>query len=195
MQTINVVADIAEWITSVEAARHMGKNVRTVQEYAKEGRIHTKPAGNPQKPHQRLYSGADVARLIGNPGPERRGGARQTDSQQLQKVKPTQQDRALDTVSIVGQIMIAHKAEVQLLADQLERISSQSAKNLENVVSMILNAQRAESDANRERLKAEREDARERWEMERQERIERRRSRLTVVPASPQNTRARKAHA
>lgn len=169
-----------EWLTTSAAAKLLGKGERTLQEWAKTGKIKTKSAGIPTNPLQRLYEGKDVARLIAEAQPKGKWRPKPTE-RALTHVKPTQNERALDTVSLVGNLVLNHKAEMEMLMRQFE-----------SIVSLVLTSQKAEADANRERLKAEREDARERWELERQDRLDRRKSRAIAVP---QPIKVRKAHA
>lgn len=189
MQTINIIPKIeADWLTTSEVAKLLGKNARTVQEMGKDGRIVTKPAGNPKNPTQRLYDAKHVAALMANapepsPAALRKREARKAAGAKPQftsanaltrSLKPSQSERALDVVSIVGTQAINHRAEMEMIVSQMGR-------NFENLLNMVLSSQKAEADANRERLRAEREDARERWEIERRDRLERRRTSPTTA--------------
>jgi excisionase family DNA binding protein len=176
------------WMTTVEAAERLGKSERTVQEMGRDGRLRSKQGVRPDQPRARFYNAEDVERyLTAKPEPSPDSLARREATHKAKQLAPmpakrelakvqAQSERALDTVSIVGQIMVSHKAELQTLVDLHTR-------SLETVVNLILSAQKAEADANRERLKAEREDARERWEIERRDRLERRVSRTMAAKA------------
>ena len=178
-----------DWLTTEETAKALGKHERTVQKMAKAGLLKWKLADRPGTGRGRLYDANDVKEHLPNaprPQPQEPHRRRLVASPKLLGHKLTQTERALDTISIVGNLVAGHKAELQMLIDQ-------SAQNLETVVTLILNAQKEEAAANRERLKAEREDARERWEIERQDRLERLKHRLTPQPTAFQ-AKTRKAH-
>jgi hypothetical protein len=199
MQTINLVPKMpSDWLSAKQTAKLLGKGERTVQQMARDGRIRTKVGGEPSNPLKRLYDANDVERILaGMPVKDEPSKASPPPSQEqglARAPKPSQGERALDMVNIVGNIVAGHKAEIELQKVQMEMLVTHLSRSLESVVGLILSAQKAESDANRERLKAEREDAREQrlerreWEREREER---RKTRLVAVPAA----KARKAGA
>lgn len=182
-QTIDV-SPANEWLTTEEAARLLGRAPRTVQKMAKEGLLAWKPAGNSKQPHQRLYDAADVTRIAG-------GAPRPPANRELALRKPPPSERNLDMVSILGNLAAGHKGEIEALiaqsTHQVELLIAQSARQLETVVTLILGHQKAEADANRERLNAERADARERWELERRDRAAKlkRQARAAKTPKTP----------
>jgi hypothetical protein len=197
MQTINLVPKMpSDWLSAKQTAKLLGKGERTVQQMARDGRIRTKLGAEPSNPLKRLYDANDVERILaGMPVKDEPSKASPPAPEQglARAPKPSQGERALDMVNIVGNIVAGHKAEIELQKAQMEMLVTHLSRSLESVVGLILSAQKAESDANRERLKAEREDAREQrlerreWEREREER----RKTLVAVPAA----KARKAHA
>jgi excisionase family DNA binding protein len=168
-----------EWYPSEEAAQRLNISLRTLQKWAEKGHLKFKTIQ--QGSHRfRVYDAADVDRLRESGPPEPRPQPQKPEPDLVitkQSKAELQAARALDTVSIVGNLVASHKSEMEMLVAQMGR-------NLEAVVNMILTAQKAEADANRERLKAEREDARERWEIERQDRLERRKNRSAGANAA-----------
>jgi hypothetical protein len=148
-------------MTTDEVAKAVRKDHRTVQQLGKAQVIKSTKEAMPRGGSRRMYDPQSVQDYLQNPGKlhpkTTTQPAANANGQALVRSRSaaSQNERALDTVSIVGQMLAAQKSQ------------------LETVVSLILNAQKAEADANRERLKAEREDARERWELERKEARER----------------------
>jgi Helix-turn-helix domain len=161
----------SDWLTTPEASEELGKSVRTLQKYAKAGAIHWKMGSREGRKPERLYSLADVEKARDNPPsnveppravPEkpRLLPSAKPEPPVLQKAHHRQEERALDTVSIVGQIMAAHKGE------------------LERVMAVMVEMQRAAIEADHQRRKDEREDRRERLEARLRDRAAERKIRL-----------------
>jgi hypothetical protein len=182
----NPIVISGDWYDSETAARELGVTVRTLQKWAHRGHLEFKTVRQDRR-RTRLYTAESVQKFRDSGPREPRRPAETGAVVAIRPPKLSQGERALDTVSIVGNLVAGHKAEMEMLV-------AQSARNLETVVNLILNAQKAEADANRERLKAEREDARERWEIDRQDRLERRKDRL-AIPTPAEKLKAKKAHA
>jgi hypothetical protein len=164
----------------------MRKSETVVLRIARDGDLRWKLAGRKDQPKARLFDARDVRKHIpADPRPQpspdsiarREARRNKTESTALKPAGEAKLTQALDTVSIVGNLVACHKAEMEMLVAQM-------GLSLETVVNLILTAQKAEADANRERLKAEREDARERWEIERQDRLERQKSRSMATKAA-----------
>jgi DNA-binding transcriptional MerR regulator len=181
-----------DWYDRTETQNALNLGERQLRLWVQMGRIRTKT--NPANTRQRLYKAEDVEKLR-QEAPTKAARSEAAENVPVRAVRvpkaEKQELRALDMVSIVGNLVAGHKAE-------LEMLTAQFAKSLETVVGMILNNQKAEADANRERLKAEREDNRERWELDRQDRLDRRkaaRAASTKAQAKPVVGKARRAHA
>lgn len=202
----NPIVISGDWYDSETAARELGVTIRTLQKWAQRGHLQFKTV-NQDRRRTRLYTVESVQKFRDSgPREERKPQAPRPITNELVATRrgaspkaEKQEIRALDMVSIVGKVMIVHKDEIKLLADQMERMQDRFSKSLETVVGMVLNNQKAEADANRERLKAEREDNRERWELDRQDRLDRRkaaRAASTKAQAKPvAAAKARRAHA
>ena len=204
-EVIEILPDLPdEPMSSAQVARALGKNVRTVQDLGKLGVLKSTLEPLTGTATRRMYDPESVRRYLkgGQSRPQKpaKEPAALSGAMGLRRIAPASKP-PLETLAIVGNLVALNTKALEnaqkdrdAFLKQLEGHSQIASKNLETVVGLILNAQRAEADANRERLKAEREDARERWEMERQERLERRKERLSVA-APPEKLKARKAHA
>jgi hypothetical protein len=141
--------------------RALGISERTVQDWAKKGRLKYKTIRQGGR-RFRLYdaSGVDKLRELGPPkadplaepdyvidseGAVTKGGREKRD----------QGARALDTVSIVGQILAAQRAELEVRKTELS-----------GLVGQLVEFAKGNHAAEMQRWKDEREDARERWEAE-----------------------------
>lgn len=157
-ETITVIPDNKKWLTTDEAAVFIGKSTRVVQKLAKDGMVTWKSAERRSHPKARVYDAADLQRFAAGaePAPTNGGSA---------IVARRPESRGTDMAMVVSQIMTGRQNE-------LENIVARILEAHEKQIALIMHAQKAEADANRERLQAEREEARQRWEIQRQDRLD-----------------------
>lgn len=150
MQRTTVVEP--EWMTTEEVMEELGRSKRTIQKLAKRGELKWKVrpnevAGRPI----RMYARADVNR-VAQFGPQTSEEARPKTQNLVRipkqerhaKVIESRLEKALGTIEITGQFLVAMKD--QQAADRDQR--------------------RFERDADQQRMKDDREDKRERWDEE-----------------------------
>jgi uncharacterized coiled-coil protein SlyX len=160
-----------EWYPSEDAAKKLDVSIRTLQKWAEKGylKFRTVRQGNLRP---RLYDAADVDRLKESGPPKPRTATRQTENGAEEGNAQTGRVRrhgseaklaqALDTVSIVGQMIAGQKAELENRRAELSAL-----------VGQLADFAKSSQDAERQRRKDELTDARERWEAERKDARER----------------------
>jgi hypothetical protein len=168
--TITVLAD--EWLTTKQAAEVLNRDIRTLQKLAAGGMLKWKrrPGTN-----ARLYEAADIQRYLkGGATGKKTDETSSTTAVAVRSPKLSQGERALDTVTIVGQMLAAQKIEREHTAQNFEalitKVLDKLSDNSERVLAMLSEKVLAPLLTDR---KEERRDSRERWELERQDKLAR----------------------
>jgi hypothetical protein len=153
-----------EWCDTESVMRALDVSQRTVQKWAEKGHLKFKTIRDGSR-RIRLYDAGDVERLRESGPPrsktERNPGNGEVAARKTPKAE-AKLGHALETVSIVGQMIAGQKAELENRRAELSALVGQLADFV-----------KSSQDAERQRRKDELTDARERWEAERKDARER----------------------
>ena len=144
-------------MTTAEVAKAIRKDPRTVQSLGKSQIIKSEKEARPGGGMRRMFDPESVRQYLENPGQlkpkaETLAVAIREPAQKL--VKKSQAERALDTVSLLANVVATMNKDRDMFIKALEVQNQQSAKSLEAVLGTVLDRVFAAQKADREESRA-----------------------------------------